>query len=146
MAALTVWGFIIRLVVNTLKGSPVEVIASRPRVHIKESLLQHANEKDPLLLDYPDPFLKNEPQSLRLPVKAAFHTPVPIPPAQDFSFVRFEGFIAGKKNHLIILVSIHGIEHMAEVGQTIDNITLTGCQEESLTIYIQHTTVKIKRE
>lgn len=127
-AVMVIWGVIAW---KLFAPSRVETYAARPSV----SNTVVASERDTLLLDYPDPFLKKQPGvsgSGHTPSSAKKKEPKPqLPKIREECQLRYIGHIRQGKIRRCIVES-GGAHHSVAMGESVDGFRLAKIFPDSL--------------
>lgn len=130
---VVVWGSIIYRIVTAVSGQgPANTYVAPPSpARISMTLPQ----KYILLMDYPDPFLKDEVTDTLPAVQSAPVVAPPPPPPIDVSFVQYAGMIsnldAPKK---VALVIIHGQDKMVQQGEVVDEVKIKELKKDEIKV------------
>lgn len=123
IVALAVWGIIAAKVISKLPKSDMQ--QGRVSTPVRGAIVG----PDTLIMNYPDPFFKDMPQS---PTLEIYDTPVDTKePILAPAHIRLKGVIRGGRNIFYILES-SGRANMMTTGDTIDGFRLLSTYPDSV--------------
>lgn len=146
--ALLVWGMIIyKIFFQT--NAPENIAAFVPNKTAKQN---NAALPDTfaLLLNYPDPFLKNEKRAVTSTnTTTTQKKPVEIKPQKTIEPVHFPAIkysgVVKKQEHELAIVSINGSSNFMKTGETVNDITLLRIYNDSIIVSFQNQKRTIKK-